>query len=565
MVSVEPLEPRQFLAADAVWEINAAHAPGSSISVTAVPGKEGLLRVSVNGTKVGARRVEKVGGIRIRTGDGNDLVRVRLDDRFAELPTTVLGGAGRDVLIGGASRDVLRGGPGNDRLDGRGNADFVKGGPGADRIRTHGLDEDTVRDDPADRFVDGVVPRIIEPASQPPEPEPAYPPYGSLPEPQPLDDSPATTVNQAINRFAFATYRKLVEQKRQENILFSPSSLATMLSMLLPAARGRTLEQMLSALRLPPDVAQVLRQFSDRTAPVTGDPPYAFTNANAIWHDPAYPLLDDYRLQVQDAFRAVVDELDLADAEEAERVVDRWAALHTQGMINDIVDPNFFTATMRVVLANAVYFKGNWVEKFDPVATYDQTFYRADGTTVQVPMMNRSGGFSVYHGTGFRMAILPYEGDRFSMLLLLPDRYDAADELASVITPALLDQWVAEAEEASWYRLAIPKFELSTRLESGELISLMGSLGMTDVFSAQTSDLTGMTGRAADGLHLEKLVHAARIEVNEEGTRAAAVTVGGGGVCSGPPTFTVDRPFILAIRDDQTGAIEFLGQVMDPS
>jgi serpin B len=177
-------------------------------------------------------------------------------------------------------------------------------------------------------------------------------------------------------------------------------------------------------------------------------------------------------------------------------------------------------------------------------------------------MMFRDGGFRLYHGRGFRMAVLPYEGQRFSMLVLLPNGYDHIDELAQAVTPERLNEWVAAAEEASEYILGLPKFELSTRLD--DPIALLRSLGMTDVFAPFASDLSGMTG-VRDGLHLEKVVHAARIEVSEEGTRAAAVSVGGGGICSGPPRFTADQPFLFAIRDDQSGAIQFLGQVMDPS
>lgn len=568
MNSVERLEARRLLAAPSIWHItgddNAPNA-ADAIIIEAVPEKPGRLRAILNGRKLGTRRAVTMLGIAIDAGDGNDLVRLRLGAEFADLRTTLRGGAGDDVLIGGATRDTLRGGAGDDRLDGRGNANVLHGKRGADRIHRQ-PGRDLVRgEDADDRFVGRIRAQMIPAASEPqpePEPEPVLPPLGELPEPQPLDESPAANVPEAMNRFAFAFYRKLIEAEGNENLLFSPSSLATTLSMLLPAARGETLDQMLAAMRLPADVAEVLRQFEDFMRPVTGSPPYEFANANALWHDPTYPLLDEYRQAVQQAFAAVVDELDLGDRAEAERVVDAWAALHTQGMIDDIVDPDFFTDTMRIVLANAVYFKGKWVETFDPKKTHDAPFHLADGTTVQVPMMTRRGGFRLYSGAGFAMAVLPYEGQRFSMLVLLPERYDGVDELARAVTPELLDEWVAAAGEMSSFVLDFPKFELYTRLD--DPIPLFESLGMTNVFSPFVSDLSGMTGQH-DGLHLEKLVHAARMEVSEEGTRAAAVSVGGGGICSGPPHFTADRPFIVAIRDDQTGAIQFLGQVMHPS
>jgi serpin B len=560
-----------LLAASAIWHVTGldhASNPADAIVVEAHPGKTGWLRATINGRKAAVQRLAEIGGIEIHAGDGNDLVHLRLGAKYADLRTTLRGGAGDDVLIGGATRDKLRGGPGDDRLDGRANADVLIGQRGADRIR-HQPGQDTLRHDPDDRSVTRVRPQVIvpkTPAPQPepePEPEPWIPPYDARPEPRPLDASPAATVPDAMNRFAFAFYRQLIETRGDENILFSPSSLTTMLSMLLPAARGQTLDQMLAAMHLPPDVSQVLSQFQDLTAPVTGDAPYDFTSANALWHEPGYPLLHDYRQAIESAFAAAVDELHMSDPQQAELVIDAWAALHTDGMIDDIVTPEFFTALTRVVLGNAVYFKGNWASPFHPDYTYNTPFQLDDGTTVQVSMMSQQGGFRLYEGAGFRMAVLPYEGDRFSMLVLLPNQHVGIDELAQSVTPELLDDWVAAAEEVSWYELHLPKFELSTRLEPDDLIGHLNSLGMTDVFSATASDLSGMTG-LHDGLHLEKLVHAARIEVSEEGTRAAAVTIGMSEVLSSPPSFRANRPFLFAIRDDQAGAIQFLGQITNP-
>lgn len=572
MNHLDQLEARRLLAAAAIWQITGfdrAENPADAIIVEPVPGKIGRLRAMINDRKVAVQRVAEIDGIEIHAGDGNDLVRLRLGAQFADLRTTLRGAAGDDVLIGGATRDKLRGGPGNDHLDGRGDYDLLHGQRGADRIRSR--IGDRVRQDRDDRFVDQIRPQMIVPAAPEPEPDtgpqtqpqPWIPPHQVVPEARPLDTSPAATVPDAINRFAFAFYRRVIEEQGDENILFSPSSLATTLSMLLPAARGETLDQMLSAMQFPPDLNEVLCQFAAFSAPVTGDEPYTFSNANALWHDPAYSLLQDYRQTIENSFAAVLDELDVTNPEKAEQVIDEWAASQTDGMINDIVAPEFFTGLTRVVLGNAVYFQGKWVNPFHPDYTSDAPFHLDDGTSVQVPMMGQQGGFRLFDGAGFRMAVLPYEGDRFSMLVLLPDMHVRLAELAQAVTPTLLDEWVAAAEEVSWYKLHLPKFELSTRLEPTDLIEQLKSLGMLDVFSPFDSDLSGMTG-TKDGLHLEKLVHAARIEVSEEGTRAAAVTIGIADILSSPPSFRANRPFLFAIRDDQTGAIQFLGQVTNP-
>jgi serpin B len=277
-------------------------------------------------------------------------------------------------------------------------------------------------------------------------------------------------------------------------------------------------------------------------------------------------LLDDYTEAVRKAFAAVVEGLDLTDTAETKRVIDQWAADHTEGMIKDLVGPDFFAdMPLNFVLGDAVYFKGNWAEPFNPRYTNKSDFHLADGSTVQASIMNNVSGFNAYHGTGFDMVVLPYQGARFSMLVLLPNATDGLDELVQAVTPELLNQWAAEATGqmgGTW--VALPKFAFSTRLETDDLKVPLETLGMTDVFSPVDADLSGMMG-PGNGLHLKRLVHGARVEVSEEGTRAAGVSLGNGGVCAGPFYFTADHPFMFAIRDDQTGAIQFLGQVTNPN
>jgi len=216
---------------------------------------------------------------------------------------------------------------------------------------------------------------------------------------------------------------------------------------------------------------------------------------------------------------------------------------------------------MLFVLANALYFKGKWAQPFDPKETHDAPFVLADGSSVMVPMMTVGGEFHEYEGQGFSMIELPYEGDRFSMVVLLPRGNDRLDQLAQVVTPKLLDEWIAAAENNMFYgNLSMPKFELSATVDP---IEILKSLGMTDFFTP-AADLSGIAG-PIDGLMVEKFVHVARIEVSEEGTRAAGGSFIGGAACSGPPSLHIDHPFLFAIRDDKSGAIQFLGQVTNPN
>src|SRR6266702_2294637 len=202
MELIERLEARQMLSAS-VWQVVGADNPANpsdTIVIEAVPEKTGWLRAEINGADVSYRRASQITSIRINAGDGNDLVHVRLGHRFGQLGTLILGGNGHDVLIGGAGPDTISGGSGADRLDGRANVNVVDGGSGVDEI--HWQRQDKARSAARDIYVGQIRPRMIAPVASAPADDPQYDPFPwqKLPDPQPLDDSPADSVSGAISK-----------------------------------------------------------------------------------------------------------------------------------------------------------------------------------------------------------------------------------------------------------------------------------------------------------------------------------------------------------------------------
>ncbi|HTX79549.1 MAG TPA: serpin family protein, partial [Longilinea sp.] len=215
----------------------------------------------------------------------------------------------------------------------------------------------------------------------------------------------------------------------------------------------------------------------------------------------------------------------------------------------------------RLVLANAIYFKAPWMQQFESSATQNEDFHHLDGSTVSVPMMQRSGEMSYAEGNNFQLLELPYAGGQVSMYVLLPKAGQFAD-VAKNLTAAQLDQAIASLQSTQ-VDLSLPKFKFDW---SAALPDALKALGMTDAFDDQ-ADFSGMDG--AHDLYISNVLHKSFVSVDEDGTEAAAATAVVVGLMAmpvqqNPVTFKADRPFLFLIRDNPTGTIIFMGQVMDP-
>jgi serpin B len=376
------------------------------------------------------------------------------------------------------------------------------------------------------------------------------------------------TVADANNRFALDLYAQLREQTKG-NLFFSPYSAHAALAMAATGARGTTRDQMAGVLHLPADeqkaaAAGDLGRYYDR--PRDG---CELTVANAIWGQKGFPWRAEF-LDVQKArFGAAFREADFAADPDGERQrINGWVGEKTRGRIPELIGQGLLTPLDRMVLTNAVYFKGEWRDKFNPVQTRPSPFRHADGSETSVPLMHREGGFRWYVEGGeddrfhpdFQVGELPYKGG-LSMVVLLPGKFDGLPALEAKMTADALNGWLSRLRDAGDTELYLPKFRLET--DALMLTEPLQKLGMTAAFDPSAADFTGMQS-SKEQLIMGLVVQKAFVDVNEEGTEAAAATAATVQTQSARPIFRADHPFLFLIRDVEHGTILFMGRVEKP-
>jgi serpin B len=367
------------------------------------------------------------------------------------------------------------------------------------------------------------------------------------------------------NEFAFDLYKRLSDG--DDNIFFSPFSVWTALAMTYGGARGETERQMRTALHYPAGqlhdaiaaaVAGVLRRSSEAGIDLG--------IANSVWAAKWLTLRDAYVALLRDSYGLTPGSLDFADAEAARRVVNGWVDDKTRGKVKDIVPPGEFDATTAVVLANAIYFKAAWLRSFGERSTRETAFRPSPDKTVRVRMMSQTAKFEYAADGECQILSMPYRGGDLSMVVLLPRRHDGLADLEKTLSAERVDAKVRQLK-ATKVSVFFPRFKLTIPVK---LNSALKALGMTDAFG-NAANFSGMAdGRAGEALFIESVLHKAFVEVNEEGTEAAAATVvhmakkNGGGGHKPTPVFRADHPFVFMIRDGRTGSILFLGRVIKP-
>jgi len=362
--------------------------------------------------------------------------------------------------------------------------------------------------------------------------------------------------------FGLGLFRRLAEAEPEGNVIVSPLSAGLAVSMLANGATGDTragIEQALAAgMGLD---ALNLANAALADALRTDDLELAV--ANSLWAREGVPFLPAFMERNRQFYRAEVTSLDFTAPDAARRIND-WASRNTAGRITEMVRAPL-DADLILYLMNAVYFKGRWQDEFRAEATRPRTFH-APGGDVQRPMMTRTGSYGVLEGDGFQGVRLPYRGGRFAMYVLVPDAGRPLAELRGRMTAEAWRGWM-EGFGAAEVQLVMPRYRMA--LES-RLNAPLQAMGMADAFSSARASFGAMLPAeylARQNAYVSEAKQKVFIEVNEEGTEAAAVTgieMRTTSVPAPPREFVVDRPFILAIRDDQTGALLFVGQVNDP-
>jgi serine protease inhibitor len=370
----------------------------------------------------------------------------------------------------------------------------------------------------------------------------------------------------ADNRFAFTLLRQVARETGDTltNLFVSPLSVAMALGMTYNGAAGTTETAMRHTLELEgmtvPEVNDASRSL---IALLRGlDPGVRFQIANSIWYRQTFsveqPFLDANRTY----FDAEVAGLDFASPAAPQRIND-WVTRQTQGLITDIVASPLPDYAM-MYLINAIYFKGDWTNQFDRAHTAPAPFELADGSTVQVPMMHSDGPLRVraYRDATVDVAELPYGGRAFAMTIVMPHDAAAFDSLVAGLTSEQWDGWVALLDTTR-IRVSLPKFRLVNDLS---LVSTLKALGMEVAFHCEPPDMADFTRmHQPQEACITDVKHKTYVDVNEEGTEAAAVTSVEIGIVSMPPEILIDRPYLFAIRERLSGTFLFLGAIRNPS
>jgi serpin B len=368
------------------------------------------------------------------------------------------------------------------------------------------------------------------------------------------------------NAFAVELYGQL--RNRGGNLFFSPESISTALAMTYAGARGDTAAEMARTLhftlppeRLHPAMGSVL---NDLNAPHVG---YLLSVANAIWADKDYAFLDGFLKLTARDYGAGFNHADFKSAPEAARLtINQWVAQKTGDKIRDLLQPGTVDPLTRMVLTNAIYFKGYWAAPFKKEQTEDDEFHLSPAQSVQVPLMHRVDEFNYFNGGSFQALEIPYKGYELSMIVFLPNDVSGLPAFEQSLTASSVQQWLSQLRPASKVIVTFPRFKVTQQFE---LQGALGAMGMTKAFEKGEADFSGMTGNRE--LFISAVIHKAFVDVNEEGTEAAAATavemleMARQGPPKPPPiVFCADHPFVFLIRDNRSGGILFMGRVADP-
>ena len=381
------------------------------------------------------------------------------------------------------------------------------------------------------------------------------------PEPSPPRELTAAEkqITNAGSHFGFRLFRALSEEAPGENLFFSPLSVSMALGMTLNGAAGETYTAMQETLELAGLSQEEINQsYQSLIEMLTAlDPKVAFEIANSIWYRQGFAVEPDFLDVNTTYFDAEVRDLDFSRAEVVD-IINGWAGEKTHGKIEQIIE-QIDPATV-MFLINAIYFKGTWTYEFDKDETREDVFTRRDGTTADVPMMRQEADLPYFETESFQAVDLPYGDSLFSMTILLPRKGKDVDALAAALDEAQWNDWMGRFERRG-LDLRLPRFELEYEKGLNEVLT---SLGMGIAFDAGRADFTGIN--RGGGLWIDYVKHKAFVEVNEEGTEAAAVTVVAVNQCAGcgggvPISMYIDHPFIFTIRERHSGTILFLGKV----
>jgi serpin B len=379
---------------------------------------------------------------------------------------------------------------------------------------------------------------------------------------QPSDRSAAV---QGDNQFAMDLYAQLDREQSGRNLFFSPTSVSLALAMAAAGARGPTQAEMAKVLHLDADLTQAGahdHQLLEQWNAAGEKRGYQLRVANRLWGQKGCLIHPEFLALTRQQYGAEMLLLDFSQTEAARGEINHWVEQQTNEKIKNLIPPGSLDALTRLVLTNAVYFKGDWVTPFDKKRTQDEDFMVSAEGKVKAPLMHHTATLGYADEETLQVLEMPYVGRELSMVVLLPKKVDGLPELEKTLSLEKLTALLAKLR-ACKVVASIPRFKMETSFGLGPTLQ---ALGMRQAFS-RSADFSGIS--SAEGLYISAVIHKAYVDVNEQGTEAAAAT----GVVMKAlamrrvepiPVFRADHPFLFLIRDTRSGSVLFMGRLTKP-
>lgn len=365
--------------------------------------------------------------------------------------------------------------------------------------------------------------------------------------------------SQQNNRFALEFYAKVKDNNEHENVFFSPWSIFSAFAIVHEGSGGETSQEMEKVFGFEKDETKRRSSFSSIHEKLNqNDEQYDLQIANALWIAEGFEPKKDYIDAAIRYYDSEVNNVDFASNQGVD-AINQWVKDKTEEKIEELLEPGSTDSFTRLVITNAVYFKGKWSNQFNENSTTDENFNVDAEKTVKVPMMRLfDKKFNYTSDENLEILEMPYEGGRLSMLILLPKEVGGIQLLEEALSLEKLKDWKNGLSE-TYLTVFVPKFTLETTYQLNESLQRMGIPTAFDPNNADFSKITEL-----EQLYIDSAIHKAFVEVNEEGTEAAAATGIGIRATSAPPEFRANHPFIFLIQEKDTGIILFLGKMVNP-